>query len=250
MPEEGKYLYCIIENSNARNFGPIGMGDRGDEVTTIPYGDLSAVISSVTMRKYVVSRETMMAHEKVLEKVMKDCTVLPVRFYTVAPSADEVRSLLRKRHAEFKNLLRYLDGRAELGLKVLWRDEKAIFQEIVAENRKLRKLRDSLQGKTAEAAHFDRIRLGEMVRMALDQKRDKEANMVLARFRPIANQICENKIMVDRMVLNAAFLVNKSREGECDQMVKRLDEELGERMMFKYTGPNPPYSFVNIVVKE
>ena len=83
MPEEGKYLYCRIENSNARNFGPIGIGDREDEVTNIPYGELSAVVSSIPMSKYVVSRETMAAHEKVLEEVMKDCTVLLVRFYTV-----------------------------------------------------------------------------------------------------------------------------------------------------------------------
>jgi len=30
--------------------------------------------------------------------------------------------------------------------------------------------------------------------------------------------------------------------------VKRLDEELGERMVFKYTGPNPPFNFCEIVV--
>ena len=54
--------------------------------------------------------------------------------------------------------------------------------------------------------------------------------------------------MMDRMVLNTAFLVSKNRERECDEVVKRLDEEAGERMVFKYTGPDPPFNFCEIVV--
>ena len=53
---------------------------------------------------------------------------------------------------------------------------------------------------------------------------------------------------MDRMVLNAAFLVEKSREAEFDHAVSRLDEELGPRALFKYVGPVPPYNFVNITV--
>ena len=76
--QEGQYLYCIIGTGEARNFGPIGIGGRGDPVTTIAYRDLSTVVSSVPMSKYVVSKEIMLDHEKVIEAVMKDYTVLPV----------------------------------------------------------------------------------------------------------------------------------------------------------------------------
>jgi len=177
MPEEGKYLYCIIENSNARNFGAIGIGNRGDEVTTIPFGDLSAVVSSIPMSRYVVSRETMTAHEKVLEEVMRDCTVLPVRFYTVAPSADEIRSLLGRRHAEFKNLLRYLDNRIELGLKALWKDMNRVFQEIIDENGELKALQKKIvttpSGKASNKA------LVERVKSRLQEKKDREVEGLL-----------------------------------------------------------------------
>ena len=91
---EGQYVYCVIGTGEARNFGPIGIGDRGDPVTTITYRDLGAVVSSIPMIKYVVSKETMISHEKVIEAVIKDYALLPVRFYTVAPNAEEVRSLL------------------------------------------------------------------------------------------------------------------------------------------------------------
>ena len=72
--------------------------------------------------------------------------------------------------------------------------------------------------------------------------------MLLARLRPIADRVRENRIIMDRMVLNVALLVSKDRERECDEVVKRLDEEAGERMVFKYTGPDSPFNFCEIVV--
>ena len=97
MVEEGKYIYCIIGTNEGRNFGPIGIGGRGDIVSTIGYEDLSAVISNFPLDKYVVNKENLIAHEKVVEEVMKNYTVLPMRFCTVASSAEEVRNLLRKK---------------------------------------------------------------------------------------------------------------------------------------------------------
>jgi len=153
---EGHYVYCIIGTGEARNFGPIGISDRGDPVTTIAYKDLGAVVSSIPMTKYVISKESMISHEKVIEAVMKDHTLLPVRFYTVAPNAEEIRSLLRRRYLEFKKLLRELDNKVELGLKALWRDMNAIFQEIVTENEEIKALRAEMTGCLAKEAGQDK----------------------------------------------------------------------------------------------
>ena len=53
---------------------------------------------------------------------------------------------------------------------------------------------------------------------------------------------------MDKMVLNAAFLVDKDHERAFDEAVAALNEELGERMVLKYTGPAPPFNFCEIVV--
>jgi hypothetical protein len=50
------------------------------------------------------------------------------------------------------------------------------------------------------------------------------------------------------MIVNAAFLVDRSREPEFDQAVRELDDQLGQRIAIKYIGPVPPYNFINIVV--
>jgi len=254
--KEAKYLYCIIMCSRERSFnGVSAVGGHDVQIHTVVFKDLACVVSDSPDMEYDSTRMNMMAHETVIERVMEEFTVLPIRFGTVttkdagSPVKDIRHKLLERHYDEFLGLHEDLNGRVELGLKVLWRDEKAIYQEIVAENREIRRLRDSIQGHPPEATHFDRARLGEMVKKALGQKRDKEAKMLLARFRPIADRIQENRIIIDRMVLNAALLVNKDREGECDETVERLDGELGERMVFKYTGPNPPFNFCQVIVK-
>jgi len=257
--QEAKYLYCVIKCGGERSFsGAQAVGGRGDEVHTVVFRDLAAVVSDSPDMKYDCTRANMMAHEKVIERVMDEgFTVLPVRFGTVTrkaaatPVEDIQHKLLEGRFDEFTNLHDELKDKAELGLRALWRDEKAIFEEILAENPTIRRLRDSLlphMARSPEATHFDRLRVGELVRAALDRKRQREAKRLLSRFRPIAERIRENKVVMDRMVLNAAFLVDKGREGACDEAVRKLDEELGERMVFKYVGPTPPFNFCEIVV--
>ena len=250
MGEVGKYLYCIIPCSEDRTFDEVGIGDDSP-VHMVSYEGLAVVASDSSVKQYESTRKDMMAHERVIETVMMEFTLLPVRFGTVTDSASptqDIQKLLRSRFEEFHRLLGDMEGKVELGLKAFWRDEKAVFEEVIAENAEIRKLRNALSGKSPEATHFDRVRLGEMVKEALNRKRTKEAAHILLPLRRVAHSVQENEVLADRIVVNAAFLVDKAREPEFDQAVSKLDEQLGQRVALKYVGPAPPYNFVNIVV--
>jgi hypothetical protein len=251
MAEMGKYLYCIIPCQEECTFDGVAVGGEDGVVHAVCHKSLAVVVSDSPVKQYESSRKNMIAHEKVLETVMREFTSLPVRFGTVTDSASplqDIQKLLSSRFEEFQNLLADMEDKVELGLKAFWRDEKAIFEEIVAENMGIRRIRDSLSGKSPEATHFDRIRLGEMVKEALNRNRAKEAARILPPLRRVAKRVRENELLADRMVVNAAFLVDKVREREFDQAVSALDEQLGQRVALKYVGPAPPYNFVNIVV--
>lgn len=251
MDELRQYLYCIIPCHEERTFDVAALGSEDSMVHSVCNNGLAVVVSDSPAKQYERTRRNMMAHEGVLETVMREFTLLPVRFGTVTDSAspiEDIQKLLSKRFEEFDKLLRDMEEKVELGLKVFWRDEKAILEEIVAEDGDIRRLRSSLSGKSPEATHFDRIRLGEMVKEALDHKRAREAARILLPFRRLAYKTQENEVLVDRMIVNAAFLVDISHESEFDGVVSRLDEEMGERVVLKYVGPVPPYNFVNIVV--
>jgi hypothetical protein len=244
----GKYLYCVIACSQQREFTTRGIGERGDIVRTMPFMDLAAVGSDSPLVDYDNSRRNMMAHTLVLEEVMREFTTLPVRFGTVASTADAVREqLLKRRYGELHGLLNEMEGRVELGLKAFWY-EGVIFREIVEESPDIRRLRDGLMGRSAEETYYERIRLGEMIESAMWKKRDEDAERILVRLRPLVYETRVNKVVTDRMVLNAAFLVDRGQETSFDQAVQQLDTEMDSRLVFKYVGPVPPYNFVNIVI--
>lgn len=248
--EEGIYLYCIIGTDEVKNFGPIGIGNRGDVVSVINYDDIAAVISKTPMIKYVLNKENLLTHQRVVEEVMKDYTVLPVRFCTIADSVEDIRGVLRKRYTEFKNLLKDMDNKVELGVKMLWKDMKIIFQEIVEEDEKIKRLKDKIASMSYDKSYSDKINLGKMVQTGLQNKKETEAEKIITDiFKGISVDVHKNKIFGDNMLLNAAFLVDKTKVKEFDESVHTFDVVNNEKMKLKYVGPVPPFNFVNIVVE-
>jgi len=249
MEREGKYIYCIIGAKQERNFGPIGIGGRGDEVLTIGYDDLSMVVSSHPMTKFVVNRENMLAHEKVIEEVMKEFdSVLPVRFGTIASNADEIRNLLDRRYREFMNLLRDMDHKVELGVKGIWKNMDIIFKEVVEENKEIKKAKERIQKDTGKQNIKAKTEVGKMVEKTLHKKKEKEAERFVDILRRAYVDHRVNNTIGDEMFMNAAFLVDKGREKEFDNIMDNLSEEYKDRIKFMYAGPLPVFNFVNITI--
>jgi hypothetical protein len=249
MQKEGKYIYCVIETKHERNFGPIGIGGRGDEVLTIGYDDLSMVISNHPLARVTVNRENMLAHQKVIEQVMTEFdSVLPVQFGTVACSADEIRDLLDRRYREFKSALTDMDHKVELGVKGIWKNMDVIFNEIVEDNREIKSLKEKITSDTNGNNNQVKIEAGKMVEQALLKKKEQEAERIMDALRRTAFEHKLNKTIGDEMFINAAFLASKGREKEFDNIMDDLSDEYQDRMKFMYAGPLPVFNFVNIVI--
>ena len=135
--KEGKYIYCITEASAPGSFGPLGIGGRGDPVHTVCCGDVAAVVSNAQIKKYRVSRENTLAHEKVIETVMSDRAVLPVRFATVTEDEEKVMNVLKAEYDEFRELLRSMKGKVELGVKAVFKAD-AVYGHILDKYQNIR----------------------------------------------------------------------------------------------------------------
>ena len=244
---ERQYLYCFFRGTQPETYTTKGMGERGDPVTTIHYRDLGAVISTSPEGEYDSSRRNMLNHTKVLEEVMERHTILPVRFNTISPDSEMLDKLLCARYDELIGELERMEGKVEMGLKALWY-EGIIFDEILTERDDIRHLRDSLQGKSPEKTYYERIKLGELVEEAVRHKRSIDEDMILTTLSPYAVQTRANDIFGERMILNAAFLVERKHEPEMDTAIRELDAQQTNRVLFRYVGPVPPYNFVNLVI--
>lgn len=243
--ENGLYLYCIIRSSENVSFGNIGIGGRGDEVKTLKYNDIHAVVSLVPLMKYETSRENMMAHELVIERVMRDYAVLPLRFATVMNDDSDVKQLLKVKYDKLIEELEKIEGKVELGIKAIAKKE-VVFEEILLENNDIRTLKEKIQNLPDEKTYFDRIAIGQMVENALKEEKKKYRKIILETLEPVALEMKENKNFGDRMIVNASFFVDKERESQFDDCVNELGEKYGDKIIFKYVGGIPPYSFVNL----
>ena len=254
--KEGHYIYCIVATNEERDFPVKGIGDRGDTVYSICYGEIGAVISDSPVIKYPVNRKNTIAHQLVMENIMKEYTILPVRFCTIAEDKEGVSSkdrikekILKERYDEFKALLAEMENKAELGVKALWTDMDLIFEEILNKNREIRILKNKLGSMKGTEGHNERIRLGGLVKSLLEKKKEKEANRILKPLKKISADNRINDTFSDRMLLNAAFLVDEARSEEFDSCVNELQESYNGRIKLKYVGPIPVLNFVEIVVK-
>jgi Mg2+ and Co2+ transporter CorA len=246
--DEGKYVYCIIKSPRERDFGPIGIGDGNNPVYTVHFRDLAAVVSDTPIRIYDPTRENVLAHEFVNETVMREFTVIPMSFGTLFRTEEDIVELLKSTYQAFDDVLEKMNDKIEFGLKVLWDREKVV-ATIEEENEEIRRLRDEINRNAQSSTYFARMQLGRLVEAALEDAGNQYVRDIHEALKPAAVASRSNKPIGDRMILNAAFLVERDREKNFDDAVKDISRKYEALLTFKYTGPWPPYNFVNIKLK-
>ena len=89
---------------------------------------------------------------------------------------------------------------------------------------------------------------GRMVAKALARKKELEAEKIVDALRRTASDYKLNPTFGDEMFMNAAFLVDKGREKEFDNIMDDLSRAHKDRIKFAYAGPLPVYNFVTIEI--
>lgn len=247
METDGRYIYCIMGGGALPGgFGATGVGDRGDAVYTVVHKDIGAAVSNTPMRRYAVTREYSLAHMKVIEEVMRQNDVLPVRFCTIAESEEQVKRILEREYEYFKVSLMNTKDKEELGLKAVLKEE--VYKDIAAGSDELIAIKEKIAMMPPEATLNLRVKAGHMVQDALERVKERYKTEILDVLSPLSNEVRINRNIGDRMVVNGAFLVDKSREKEFYERVAELDGMHGEKVKLKYVCNLPPYNFVNISI--
>jgi gas vesicle protein GvpL/GvpF len=244
--KRGKYVYCIIHADEPLRFGPIGFGSPAGEVYTVHYEDIAAVVADAPMEVLDATRENVLAHERVNEAVMKFQTVIPMSFGTVFKTRDDIVELLRGAHGAFQDVLAKMENKVEFGLKALW-DREEMIRQIEHEDEDIRRLKTEIAAQKG-STYFARVQYGRLVDGALQSRSEQYVSEIFEALRDVSVASRANKPIGDKMILNAAFLVDRARESGFDARVKALGAKY-DMLTFRYTGPWPPYNFVNIRLK-
>jgi len=246
QPGKGRYVYCIVRADQALSFGSIGIGEEPAPVYTVRCDDLAAIVSDTPLGVLDPTRDNVLAHQRVNETVMREHTVLPMSFGTMFKTSDDVTAFLKSAYRAFSDVLDKMENKLEFGLKVLW-DREAVIREIEEEDDDIRRLKNEIAAQKG-STYFARMQYGRLIDAGLQGKSERYVSEIFDRLRDVSVAARANKPIGDRMILNAAFLVSRDTEEAFDARVKALGAH-HDKLTFKYTGPWPPYNFVNIRLK-
>ena len=218
----------------------------------IPYKDIALVVKESPSIDYKdIPREALVqylfAHQAVIEEIMKDRTAVPIKFGTTAMTDMDAGEILELGYAKFKEAIDGMKDKTEIEVIARWNDLDSVLKEI-GNKVEIRRFKEGI--KTGGQSNFQylAVELGRMVKTALNE----ENSRVRDEIRNVLNEhAVESRLhdpLDERMIMNAAFLIQKGRERLLDEDIKKLDNEYGNKVDFRVVGPLPPHSFSTLEI--
>ncbi len=243
--EGGRYVYGIVQSKDPVTFGRSGIGGSGELVYTVNYQDIAAVVSNTSVYIFDPTRENALAHEHVIETVMKNYTIIPMSFGTVFRTDNDIREVLKSIYPSLKDVLHQMAGKFEFGLKVNW-DRDQIIEDIKNDDEEIRQFHQEIIRKHLQSTYLARMQLGRMIDKALAERSISYVREIYEALRGVCVASRDNQPIGDKMIMNAAFLVARDQAATFDQKVQEIAQRYEGKLSFRYTGPWPPYNFVTI----
>jgi hypothetical protein len=244
MSPQGRYIYGIIEEPQSRRFDFPGVGDA--EVYTINYQKLAAIVSDTQLQEIDPTRKNVLAHTTVQDTLLKEHELLPMGFGMIASNESEVRGLLEGNYEGLIEELKRLSGRIEVELKVFW-DQEAMMKELQGESEELTKLKAKINAASSPIVTQSLlVEAGKQVEQIALNWKTKYAQRTYAALKELSVDARLNEPVGVKNILNASFLIDRPKESKFQEEVYKLDSKYQNKVNFKYVGPLPPYSFVNL----
>jgi hypothetical protein len=188
--------------------------------------------------------------------------VLPFSFGVVLPDDESVIArVVRPQSARFAKYLDALDGSVELTLRATSIEQQALRAVIEAHPELSPAPRGGggsgrgggggrRGGGGASLAYESRIELGRQLAAAIQDLQQRDARLIIDTLAPVVRDVRVGKPLRDLMALNASFLVDRAKLKKFDRALAKLHDELGHRLELDCVGPLPPYSFVDLRLRE
>lgn len=260
MSEEKEliYLYCITKSKPICN----DFKDTGVKLSVIYFQGICAIVSDVSSDEFSEDNfkkglndmnwleRKVRQHENVIERIIQDTTVLPFKFGTIFDTEENVLQLLKTHGVEFKKTIEELNGKEEWGLKI-YCDPKKIGETLLVEDEGIKKLDGEIASSGKGRAFFLKKKREAVIKDVLNKRISEFTQDSFNRLKRQSHNAKINKLLPagitqkqGKMVLNAAFLINKKKIKEFDNIVAYLKSRyISEGLEFDWTGPWPAYNF-------
>lgn len=252
MNKTGCYLYGLIRATDNLEFGDIGLEHEGKpgHVYTLREDSIAAVVTPYAGRgKILPLRKNLEPHNRVIREVMRTTTIVPMTFGHVAKSEDEVRKMLRRNRADILEQLGRVDGKVEMGLKIVWSVDN-IFDYFLSIDPELKALRDDIFGQTNNPSQTEKIELGRMFEQRITREREEQTELVLEMLQPWAVESKVNPPRGEKTIMDLAFLVDRQGLKPFEECVYQAADMFPAQYIFDFTGPWAPFNFIELDLQQ
>jgi hypothetical protein len=243
------YVYGIIDSNDGMGESVYGL--KGTDVYNIPYRDIGVAASNLNGQVRDITQDSAVEHERVVEKLMINCAVLPVKFRTVFASREDILSMMKNYYSDFRANLDRLRDKVEFGIKIIWPGEAIRERMVIAYNKggtNTDPAGPDLDGRLADSP-AKRFLMKAFKNYKIDEKFKEKADRCVAvvdhLFSRVAIEKRLEKLRTDNLLLNAVYLVDKSRQDDFREMFEYTRHTYGG-LKYLFSGPWPPYNFVGL----
>lgn len=241
------YLYGLIRQPEAIDFGPIGF--ENGAVRTIACGSFSGIIGRLHRGdfKQLPKEELirlLLAHQKTLETIMVRHFVLPFKFGTMVKDENELLKIVHEEKDFLSELFEKVKDSVEIDVVATW-DVPMILQKISEEDLEIVAYKKEMTNGVG-----DRAFVGMLLANALKHQADEWRQEITESLQSHAKSIAEHDLQNDQMILNTSFLIQHDKEKGFFQTLEDIDLSCKKKLHFKCVGPLPPYSFATITLQR
>ena len=265
---KGLYLYGVCPSIKIKKLSDKNIGESigGGKVFHVPYKDIEAIVSEVSLKEFGSeeiqrrARESLewikdkaLMHERVIETVMNnsDGIIIPMKFGTIFKDRESLIGSLKKNYLKFKDLCRNLQGKEERSVKIYCKSQ-LLENEIKKKSPMIQSKLEETKSLPAGRRYFLEEEVNEMAKREMRESLNNYIPIFLGKLKGLAEELKENKILGkeltqrnDPMIFNGAFLVKKEKVDKFRGEIQKLQVEY-EKIGFTFvsSGPWPPYNFV------
>lgn len=227
--ESNYYIYCITDGETNIPAELRGFGECNAYM--IPFRDIQALVSPVTVTHYDSCLQNLKVHEETIHIIMKNDSVLPMKFSTIVKSEEDVIRVLRNYYSQFiENLVKVKD-KVELGIKIFFKIENSPPQKsgknMSGKEYFLGKYEQYLNLKAMLSPYLNTV---EKIHEKLDGISDESYFTV-----PLKNNL----------IMNASYLVRREKYDDFKEETEKFKSQY-KYFKIVFSGPWPPYHFVKV----
>jgi hypothetical protein len=195
-------------------------------------------------------------HVRVISQIMDHNTAIPFKFGTIYNSEEGLRKFVSDYSDSISENIQYIYEKEEWSLKIFC-DRKALGEKIDELSTEASELEKQIMASSPGKAFLLKRKKTDLVENEMDRLCKSYGQLYYDEFRELSEATGLNNLLPkeytgreDTMILNATFLVNKTKVKDFRSTVERLKEkDLSSGFFIETTGPWPPFSFISIKEK-